>query len=95
MNNSDRAEIMPKLPSCRRARNGTDVPGDLIGAVITAFGTRENRQSGLLLVIDYKTRSGDQRRLELASNDLAMWIRYQGPIRPNQDDVSESVRAGT
>lgn len=89
---SDRAGLIPKLPSCRGPQSGDKVPNDLIGATILGIGTREKRQSGLLLVIDYKTRSGHPRRLELASNDIAMW---QGPIRPNQDDAPESVRAGT
>jgi len=86
------ATVIPRLPS--RFGRGGEIPDDLIGAEIVAFGTLpfECDLSGGGLVIDYlEPRERKLRRLVLEASDTGMWAAHKGsPLEaPNRNSVSE------
>lgn len=78
----DEAKLARQFASVLASQPGDAIPMSLIGATIIDFGTLPQSDSdGGGLVIDYRTPESSQvMRLELAFNELGMWVDKHFPM---------------
>ncbi len=89
LTHGDRAAIIPRWPNSFDSQRGDQIPDDLVGAIIVAIGTTNERIEGGGLVLDYRPKNKQRvYRLILAFNELAMWIHQQAILA--EDPESDS-----
>ena len=77
--------LIPRLPDVFNPTKGEEIPANLIGSKIVAFGTTNERVEGGGLVLDYRPQKTKKvRRLVLAFNELGMWIHRQASVNGDQ-----------
>lgn len=78
--------LIPKWPDRFDPNRGPEIPTELIGATIIAFGTSEERIEGGGLFIDYRPRDNNEvHRVVLAFNELGMWVHRQSILNGGQE----------
>lgn len=87
----ERCEIIPKLPNGFGPNRAEDVPGDLAGATILAFGSLPGSRFEGPLALDYRTSEGTVRRLVIGFSEVGAWIAFAG-VRP--EESSPAARNG-